>query len=265
MNLLKINNLTVSADNNKIINNLNIVLKKGEIHAILGPNGNGKTTLFHSIMGSPNYKINKGTIQFLDKEIQNLEVDERSKMGIFLTFQNPVEIDGVVNLDFLRMFINSKNQTDIFSFYKKIEDKSKGIKLPHNYLERYLNHGFSGGEKKSYELLQLKLSKCKLALIDEIDSGLDSDSLKSVVKTINILRKEDKDFGALIISHYDKMFDHIKIDKFHILINGSIITSGGKELLEKIHKSGYGWVYEEFNISDSKENQSILDSCGINK
>ena len=265
--ILKIDNLTVKVENKVILKKINLSIKEGEIHAILGPNGNGKSTLLQTIMGNDDYQISEGKIIYKEKNINKWDVIKRAKSSIFLTFQNPIEIEGVANLDFLRTFINLNNikkvkKTSMIEFYKNITSACKGLKIPDNYMERQLNVGFSGGEKKINELIQLRIRKPDLALIDEIDSGLDIDSLSNVQNIINDLHKNTK-MSAIIISHYDKLYSKLKITKYHVLINGQIIVSGDKKIFNRIHKEGFDWIYDKYNLERNNQYEVFLEKCAI--
>ena len=268
--LLEIKNLTLATDSNlEIIKDFSLTIKEGEFHAILGPNGNGKTTLLQGIMGNKSYKIIKGKILYQGKKINDWTVTERSLGGIFLSFQVPPEIDGVMNIDYLRNICNVRNKKlKILDFYKLMNKNEKNIKLPNDYLNREMNIGFSGGEKKMFELLQLKLCNPKLTLLDEIDSGLDVDSIKILTKTIKNIRKNNKLFSSIFVSHYGSLYNELKIDKFHVIINGRLIISGGINIFNRILKEGYGWIYKKFGIkrkinknSVKNNNPVFLDQC----
>ena len=270
--ILELKNLTIGNKDEKIIlKNINLAINCGEIHAILGPNGTGKTTLLQTLMGSPFYKIIEGDINYHSKNINNFTPTSRSKEGIFLSFQNPTEIEGINNLDYIKSLLNlnSKTKKSFFEVYNIIEKNATNLILPNDFLNRNLNFGFSGGEKKTFELFQLKLKKPKLALIDEIDSGLDVDALKNVSNVINDLQKNNN-LSAIIVSHYEELYTKIKVNKFHVLLDGQIVCSGNYDLLRKIQKNGYDWIYKKYNIkriekSNNIEENNFLASCGVNK
>ncbi len=252
MQKLKINNLHVSVDSKMILKGIDLEVNKGEIHALIGPNGQGKSTLLLSIMGHPRYKIEKGFITFKNEKLNNIPVDERSKMGIFLAMQNPVEISGVSNIDFLKAAINSRREKPInlYNFIKDIENSAKETNFDMELTKRHLNEGFSGGEKKRNELFQLKLLNPSLALIDEIDSGLDVDGLNNVAKTINSLKNDS--FSSIVVSHYTKIYELIKPDFVHVIVDGKVVKSGDYSLLEKVNNEGYAWIEKELKLSKGK-------------
>ena len=263
--LLELKKVSISSDTGaKIIKSLSLTIYENELHVLLGPNGNGKSTLLHAIMGDPQYIVTGGQIKYLDNEITTMPVYKRALAGIFLSFQNPIAVDGVVNLDFLKSFLKINNQQkeklSLFNFYSAVNSAARNLKLPENFYTRYLNDGFSGGEKKQYELLQLKLSNCKLALLDELDSGLDVDAQREVDKIIAQLQKTNR-ISGIIVSHYKQMCDNLDITAFHIIINGKIIESGGAELLEKVQHEGYDWCYRKFNLKKRKQETKLLESC----
>ncbi len=245
MCLLEINKLEIKIKKKKIIKNLNLKIKSGEIHILVGPNGSGKSTLSLALAGNKKYKITKGLIKFKKKNIKKFSIDERSKEGLFISFQKNIEIPGLKNQYFLRKSINSirkynnKKKLNFIEFKKILYKKIKKINFPKNLLERSLNKGFSGGEKKKNDILQILLLKPKLIILDEIDSGLDIDTFKIITKIINKLKKKKKSF--LIITHNQKIFDYINIDLIHILYEGKIIKSGKKKIYKIIEKNGYEW------------------------
>lgn len=242
MNNLKIENLTVKAiDDGKIIlKDFNLEIKSGEIHAIMGPNGTGKSTLTKVIMGDPNYKIVKGKIIYSGEVINNLKVNERALRGIFLGMQMPLEIEGVTNADFLRSAIRNKEKENfkLLSFVKEVEKLTKKLKMDKDMIHRGVNDGFSGGERKKNEILQMYLLKPNLVLLDEIDSGLDVDSLKIVGESVMDYYNEKKP-AILVVTHYQRLLDYIKPDFIHIMQGGKIVKSGDKTLALEIEKKGY--------------------------
>ena len=241
--MLKITNLStrvVDSDIN-ILDKLNLDIKDGEIHAIMGPNGTGKSTLAKTIMGNYQYEVVNGSISFDGEDLLKLSTDERAKLGIFLSMQDPTVIDGVSNSEFIRTAINSINgeKTNLYQFIKDIEQNMKDLKLDTKMTHRSLNKDFSGGEKKKNEILQLKMLKPKFIILDELDSGLDVDSLKIVCKNINNYLKENPKTSVLIITHYSRILDYIKPDYVHILIDGNIKKTGDYKLSKKIDDNGY--------------------------
>ena len=240
--MLEIKNLHVKVEGKKILNGINLKFEKGKINAIMGPNGSGKSTLANAIMGNPKYEITKGKIFFNGEDITNLSPDKRAKKGIFLSFQNPSEIEGVTIFNFLRMaFNNSKNQKiSVFDFQKLLKEKLKILKIPENFSERYLNQGFSGGEKKKSEILQLSILNPKVAILDETDSGLDIDALKIIASETNRVMNKEK--IIIVITHYKRILEHLKPDKLFVMIDGKIACEGGHKLINQIEEKGYGWI-----------------------
>ena len=248
------------------INDLNLDIKDKEIVAIVGPSGCGKSTLLSTVMGHPRYKINKGSIIYNDENVLEMSVDVRSKKGIFLAMQYPLEISGVKNIDFLKSAINARNEkpVSLYKFIKEVESASKEVGFDSSLISRNLNEGFSGGEKKRNEILQMKLLNPSLALIDEIDSGLDVDGLNMISNAINNIDNEK--FSALIISHYSKLYTLVKPSHVHIIVDGKIVTSGDYSLIEKVDNEGYAWLEKEYGITISKEEnkkQVSLGTCAI--
>lgn len=264
MSTLKIENLHVSIDDREILKGIDLTINTGEIHALMGPNGNGKSTLLSAIMGNPKYQVTKGSIYLDDKNVLEMTIDERSKAGIFLGMQYPQEIPGVVTSDFLRAALNAHQEkpVSLFKFIKELDKNIADLKMNENLAHRYLNEGFSGGEKKRNEILQMKLLKPKFALLDEIDSGLDVDALKIVSEAINDMKSES--FGCVMVSHYERLFELVPPTHVHILVDGKIVLSGGQELIDRIDKEGYRWVKElGFDFETEEERQPIvLGSCG---
>ena len=247
MHILKIKNLCVSIDEKQILNNFNLEIKSGEIHAIMGPNGTGKSTLSKVIMGDSNYKITSGSIYFDDIEINDLEVDKRARLGIFLGMQMPLEIEGVSNSDFLRAALHNKNENfKLYDFIKKINNTVDKLEMDKSMIHRGINQGFSGGERKKNEILQMYMLEPNTVLLDEIDSGLDVDSLRIVGENIMEYYKEKKP-AVLLITHYQRLLEYIKPDYVHIMKNGTIIKSGDASLVNLIDKYGY----DEKKINDS--------------
>ena len=268
MDVLEIKDLHARVEEKEILKGVNLTLKTGEIHAIMGPNGTGKSTLSSVIMGSPRYKVTKGEILFNGKSIMDLEVDERARLGIFLAYQNPIEVPGVTNSDFIRTALKSTTgeNVSLFKFIKEFDKATSELKMPEDLAHRYLNEGFSGGEKKRNEILQMKMLKPKFGILDEIDSGLDVDALRIVGENVYAMKGEN--FGCLLITHYERLLDYIIPDFVHVMINGRIVKTGGRELIQKIDQYGYDWVKEELGIEIEKEEtektHAVLGSCAHN-
>ena len=240
MHTLKIVNLKVSVENKIILNEFNLEIKSGETHAIMGPNGTGKSTLSKVIMGDSDYTIEEGSIYFDDKLINDLTVDERAKLGIFLGMQMPPSIDGVTNADFLRTARSNIEGKDfkLMSFIKEINSTTDKLKMDKEMIHRSVNKGFSGGERKKNEILQMYMLKPNIVMLDEIDSGLDVDSLKIVGEQVEEYKKESN-CSILLITHYQRLLDYIKPDFVHIMIDGKIIKTGDFKLVEEVEKLGY--------------------------
>lgn len=240
MNLLQIKNLEASIGNKQILNKLDLTINSGEVHVIMGPNGTGKSTLSSVIMGDPKYSVNSGEISFNGENILLKEVDERARLGIFLAYQHPSELSGVTNLQFLKAIVNSKREENIkmFELYKKLDTAAEKLKMPSDYLNRFVNLGFSGGEKKRNEILQMMMMKPKLIILDEIDSGLDIDALRIVAESLVEYYNEEKP-GILIITHYPRILNYIKPNFVHIMNNGRITKTGDITLAYELEKSGY--------------------------
>lgn len=263
MSTLKIENLHVSIDDKEILKGINLEVNTGETHALMGPNGNGKSTLLSAIMGHPKYKVTQGSIYLDDKNVLEMSVDQRSQAGIFLGMQYPQEIPGVTTSDFLRAAMNahSEKPVSLFKFIKELDKNIEDLKMDENLAHRYLNEGFSGGEKKRNEILQMKLLKPKFALLDEIDSGLDVDALKIVAKAINDMKSTE--FGCVMVSHYERLFELVVPTHVHVLVDGKIVLSGGQELIDKIDQEGYEWIKELGYDFDKDEDRQpiVLGSC----
>ena len=255
MSVLEINDLHVAIDDKEILKGVNLEMKTGEIHAIMGPNGTGKSTLSAAIMGNPNYEVTKGEILFDGKNILDLEVDERARLGLFLAMQYPSEIPGISNAEFMRAAINARRGEDekisVMQFLKKLDKKMELLNMPEEMAERYLNEGFSGGEKKRNEILQLLMIEPTFAILDEIDSGLDIDALKVVAKGINEMRGEE--FGALIITHYQRLLNYIVPDVVHIMMDGRVVLTGDAELAKRLEAEGYAGISAELGIDYKEE------------
>ncbi|HCY3036123.1 TPA: Fe-S cluster assembly ATPase SufC [Staphylococcus aureus] len=249
---LEIKDLHVSIEDKEILKSVNLTINTDEIHAIMGPNGTGKSTLSSAIMGHPSYEVTKGEVLLDGVNILELEVDERAKAGLFLAMQYPSEITGVTNADFMRSAINAKREEgqeiNLMQFIKKLDKNMDFLDIDKDMAQRYLNEGFSGGEKKRNEILQLMMLEPKFAILDEIDSGLDIDALKVVSKGINQMRGEN--FGALMITHYQRLLNYITPDKVHVMYAGKVVKSGGPELAKRLEEEGYEWVKEEFGSAE---------------
>lgn len=249
--MLEIKDLHVEIEGKKILKGVNLKLEPGKIHALMGPNGSGKSTLANVIMGNPKYKIIKGQILLNVDNITELSPTERAKLGIFLSFQYPSEIEGVTITNFLRTALNNLRQaknlekTSVLDFRGLLKEKLNLLKIDESFSERYLNQGFSGGEKKRSEILQLAVLDPKIAILDETDSGLDIDALKAVAHGINTLKSNDNDKTLLIITHYKRILEHIRPDKLFIMIDGKIALEGGAELVDQLEEKGYGWIEED--------------------
>ena len=249
---LEIKDLHVSIEDKEILKGVNLTINTGEIHAIMGPNGTGKSTLSSAIMGHPSYEVTQGEVLLDGVNILELDVDERAKAGLFLAMQYPSEITGVTNADFMRSAINAKREEgqeiNLMQFIKKLDKQMDFLDIDKDMAQRYLNEGFSGGEKKRNEILQLMMLEPKFAILDEIDSGLDIDALKVVSKGINQMR--DEEFGALMITHYQRLLNYITPDKVHVMYGGKVVKSGGPELAKRLEEEGYEWVKEEFGAAE---------------
>ena len=247
--MLTIKNLHAEIEGKKILNGINLQVNAGEVHAIMGPNGGGKSTLAHVLAGREGYEVTEGSIIYMGKDLLELSVDERAREGIFQAFQYPIEIPGVSTANFLKHTINAVrkhqqkkelNAKEMLSFIKKM---AKMVEMEDNFLSRSLNQGFSGGEKKRNEILQMAVLEPRLAVLDETDSGLDIDALKIVANGVNNLRTKDNAF--IVITHYQRLLDYIIPDFVHVLYNGQIVKSGDKNLALKLEEKGYDWIKEE--------------------
>lgn len=244
--MLKIENLHAEVEGKEILKGVTLEVGKGEIHAIMGPNGSGKSTLANVLMGHPRYEVTEGSVTFEGEDVLELEPDERAKLGMFLAFQYPSEVPGVSVANFLRTAVNSVREQEIppMEMYKLLQEKMRLMDMDPGFAERYLNEGFSGGEKKRNEILQLLVLQPKLAILDETDSGLDIDALQIVARGVNQMRGPE--FSAVVITHYQRILRYIEPDFVHVMLDGRIVTSGGKELAEELESKGYDWVRQEF-------------------
>jgi len=263
MNTLEIKNLHVLVGDKEILKGIDLVVHEGEIHAIMGPNGNGKSTLLQTIMGNPAYKVSQGSITYNGEDVLAMSVDQRSKKGLFLAMQYPKDIAGVTNSDFLRAAINARLDKNIslFKFIKAMESNISKLKMKEDLAHRFVNDGFSGGEKKRNEILQMMMLKPQIAMLDEIDSGLDVDAIKLVSDAILEL-KQETNMGLLVVSHYERFFTSIKPTHSHVIVDGKIVVEGDDELVFKIDNDGYDWLYEELKIQPVKEDKPLVYSLG---
>ena len=246
--ILSVRNLTATVEDTLILKGMNLEMKAGEIHAIMGPNGSGKSTFSKVLAGHPDYQVTGGEVRYLGQDLLELEPQDRARSGLFLAFQYPLEIPGVSNLDFLRVSYNSKRkhqgleELDAFDFDDLVHEKLDVVKMDAAFLGRSVNEGFSGGEKKRNEILQMAILEPKLAILDETDSGLDIDALKIVANGVNQLSNAAN--AMLVITHYQRLLDYIIPDYVHVMANGRIIRTGGKELALELEERGYDWVLE---------------------
>ncbi|OAJ72298.1 Fe-S cluster assembly ATPase SufC [Brevibacillus sp. SKDU10] len=253
---LQIKNLRAKIEEKEILKGLNLEIKGGEIHAIMGPNGTGKSTLASTLMGHPKYEVTDGEVILDGEDLLDMAVDERARAGLFLAMQYPSEITGVTNSDFLRSAMNATrsegNEISLMKFIREMDSKMSTLEMDEAFAHRYLNEGFSGGEKKRNEILQMMMLQPSLCILDEIDSGLDIDALKIVAKGVNEMRSEDR--GFLIITHYQRLLDYVKPDFVHVMMQGRIVKSGGPELAERLEAEGYDWIKAELGIEDETVN-----------
>ncbi|MCP3746329.1 Fe-S cluster assembly ATPase SufC [Paenibacillus sp. A3M_27_13] len=252
MTTLRIEELRSKIEGKEILKGLTLEIHGGEIHAIMGPNGTGKSTLASALMGHPKYEVTGGKVTLDNEDLLEMEVDERAQAGLFLAMQYPSEIAGVTNSDFLRSAINARreegDEISLIRFIREMESKMKGLEMNPEFVHRYLNEGFSGGEKKRNEILQMMLLEPKFVILDEVDSGLDIDALRIVANGVNEMRSPDR--GFLIITHYQRLLNYITPDFVHVMMQGRIVKSGGPELAHRLEAEGYDWVKEELGITD---------------
>jgi Fe-S cluster assembly ATP-binding protein len=264
--LFQVSGLCANIDGKSILNGVNLKIQGGEVHAIMGPNGTGKSTLSSAIMGHPKYEITEGSVSLNGEDVLEMAVDERARAGLFLAMQYPSEITGVTNADFMRSAINAKrgegNEISLIKFIRQMESKMNNLNMKTEFMHRYLNEGFSGGEKKRNEILQMMMLEPKLVILDEIDSGLDIDALRIVADGVNSLRSVDR--GFLIITHYNRILSYIHPDVVHVMMQGKIVKSGGPELAERLEAEGYDWVKEELGIVDEKVGVTEEDKIPMN-
>ena len=267
MSTLVIKNLHAEVDGKEILKGIDLTINDDETVAVLGPNGHGKSTLLNVIMGHPRYKVTQGSIHFDNVDILELSTDERAKLGLFLGMQNPSEIPGVINSDFLRAAVNARKEKPIstYQFYKLLDNATKELKMPFDLATRSLNEGFSGGEKKRNEILQLMLLEPKIAMLDEIDSGLDVDAIQVVADIIK--KEQEKGRGFLIISHYARLFDLVKPTRAIVIINGKIVIDGDPSYIKRIDTTGYEFIKTELGIDIEKEENKMntisIGSCAV--
>lgn len=262
MDVLKIVDLHVNVEDKEILKGVTLTAHSGETIALLGPNGHGKSTLLQAIMGNPRYCITSGQILFNDQDVLSMSVNERSKAGLFLAMQYPSEVAGVVSADFLRAAINARREKplSLFQFYRLLDATYKRMGIPFEMANRSLNEGFSGGEKKRNEILQMILLEPRFALLDEIDSGLDIDAMTIVAKAIK--EEQEKGRGFLIVSHYARLYNMINLTRTVVMVNGKIAVEGGPEIIQKIDTQGYEWIKTELGIDIEKEDP-IMSSVSI--
>ncbi|MGU9994076.1 Fe-S cluster assembly ATPase SufC [Ligilactobacillus salivarius] len=250
MSVLEVKDLHVTVEGKKILKGVNLKMSTGEIHAIMGPNGTGKSTLSSTIMGDPAYKITKGDILLNGKSIIDLPVDERARMGLFLAMQYPQEIPGVTNAEFVKSAINARRPKDdpipLMDFIKRLDETLETLDMSEEMSDRYLNEGFSGGEKKRNEIMQMMMIRPEFAILDEIDSGLDIDALKVVSRGVNQMRGDN--FGSLIITHYQRLLNYIIPDYVHVMMDGRLVKTGGPDLAIRLEKEGYAKLRDELGL-----------------
>ena len=244
--MLKIKDLHASVEGKRILNGLSLHVKPGEVHAIMGPNGSGKSTLSQVLAGREDYQVDSGEVEYLGQDLLEMAIEERARAGVFLAFQYPIEIPGVSNAYFLRAAVNAVRrhqgleELDAMDFLKRVKEEMKTVGMKEEFLYRSVNEGFSGGEKKRNEVLQMALLEPKLAILDETDSGLDIDALRVVADGVNRMRSPDR--ALIVITHYQRLLDYIVPDFVHVLSSGRIVRSGGSELAHELEKHGYGWA-----------------------
>jgi Fe-S cluster assembly ATP-binding protein len=258
MTTLEIKNLHVSVEDKPILKGVDLTVKQGEVHALMGPNGSGKSTLANTLMGHPDYEVTDGQILFDGVDITEFEPDERSRMGLFLAFQYPVVIPGVTLANFLRQALNARRKAvnpddkgmPIPEFRRLLKEKMDTLQMSHDFAGRYLNEGFSGGEKKRAEILQMATLEPRIAVLDETDSGLDIDALRIVSE--GVMKLAGPDLGVLVITHYQRILNYVKPQFVHVLVNGRIVESGGAELALKLEAHGYDWVREKMDEAETE-------------
>ncbi|MBW3625166.1 MAG: Fe-S cluster assembly ATPase SufC [Armatimonadetes bacterium] len=251
--LLKIEDLHVQIEDKEILRGVNLEVKRGEVHALMGPNGSGKSTLSYALMGHPRYEITSGNIRLNGEDLLDMGPDERSRKGMFLAFQYPMAIPGVSVVNFLRTALKSVRGQDvpIREFRKDLREQMAALQMSDQFISRYVNEGFSGGEKKRFEILQMAMLKPGIAVMDETDSGLDIDALRVVSDGVNRLRETNPEMGVLLITHYQRLLNYITPDQVHVLVNGRIVRSGGKELALELEAEGYDQIIRDAQASDA--------------
>ena len=269
MSILVIKDLHAEVDGKEILKGVNLEIKGEETHAIMGPNGTGKSTLASVVMGHPKFTVTKGSITLDGKNVLDMEVDERARAGLFLGMQSPAEVPGVTNSDFIKTAMNSRledgKNVSLFKFIVEYDKAVAELKMNEDLPHRYLNEGFSGGEKKRNEILQMKMLKPTIAILDEIDSGLDVDALKVVGENVTAMKNDN--LGLLLITHYQRLLEYIKADFIHVMMKGKIVKSGNMDLMERIDTEGYDWIKEELGIEDERviveeeEERVLLGVC----
>ena len=270
MKTLEIRDLHVSVEDKEILKGVNLTIGENEVHALMGPNGNGKSTLLAAIMGNPVYTVTKGSITYDGKDVLAMPVNERGVAGLFLAMQYPQEIPGVTNSDFLRAAMNVRRESPVplFTFIKSMEKTIQDLQMKEDLAHRFLNEGFSGGEKKRNEIVQMEMLRPSLAMLDEIDSGLDVDAMHIVANAINNLRAETG-MSLMIVSHYERFFELIEPQYTHVLVDGKVVLEGDGQLARKIDTDGYDWIYAEYGIEVPCEKKaahrpaSTIGSCAV--
>lgn len=271
MKSLVIRNLHVSVEGKEILKGVNLTVNENEVHALMGPNGNGKSTLLAAVMGNPKYTVTEGSITYDGKDLLSMPVNERSIAGIFLAMQYPQEIPGVTNSDFLRAAMNARSEKPVplFRFIKEMEKTIRDLKMKEDLAHRFLNEGFSGGEKKRNEIVQMQMLKPSISMLDEIDSGLDVDALHIVADALNRLHEENH-MSMIVVSHYERFYQLIRPTYTHVLVDGRIVLEGDGELADRIDREGYDWIYREYNVqpaaevkTNTRSNAGSLGSCAV--
>lgn len=269
MATLKIENLHAKVEGKEILKGVNLEIKGGQTHAIMGPNGTGKSTLASVIMGHPKFEVTEGKILLDGDDVLEMSTDERARAGLFLGMQSPSEVPGVTNSDFIKTAMQARmgegENLSLFKFIREYDKAVEALKMNSDLPHRYLNDGFSGGEKKRNEILQMKMLKPSIAILDEIDSGLDVDALKIVGDNVTDMKNDD--LGLLLITHYQRLLDYISADHVHVMMQGRIVKSGGTDLMKRIDQDGYDWIKEELGIEDERvipeddEERVMLGTC----